>query len=60
MQVIDANIAKQPLDTESTHIMTVRLHTIKVIPKLKLSQGVDKLHAEGVTGKGIKIGMWVF
>ncbi|PFH53699.1 hypothetical protein AMATHDRAFT_187018 [Amanita thiersii Skay4041] len=30
-----------PPDTESTHIMT----------------GVDKLHAEGVTGKGIKIGM---
>ncbi|KAF8694321.1 hypothetical protein AX14_002085, partial [Amanita brunnescens Koide BX004] len=41
MQVIDANIAKQPSDVETTHIMT----------------GVDKLHAEGVTGKGIKIGI---
>ena len=48
---------KQPLDAESTHIMTVCLHAIEVILKLKLSQGVDKLHAEGVTGKGIKIGM---
>ena len=37
MQVIDANIVNQPLDVESTHIMTVRLHTIEVILILHLS-----------------------
>ena len=37
--------------------MTVRLHTIEVLLNLNLSQGVDKLHAEGITGKGITIGM---
>ena len=57
MQVFDANTARQSLDVESTHIMTVRLHTIEVIFNLNLCQGVDKLHAEGITGKGIKIGM---
>lgn len=57
MQVIDANIAKQPSDVETTHIMTVRVHIIEVTLNLNLFQGVDKLHAEGVTGKGIKIGM---
>lgn len=31
-----------PPDSESTHILT----------------GVDKLHAQGITGKGIKIGMY--
>ena len=57
MQVIDANVVNQPLDVESTHIMTVRLHTIEVILSINVCQGVDKLHAEGITGRGIKIGM---
>ncbi|KAK2464348.1 hypothetical protein APHAL10511_003805 [Amanita phalloides] len=40
-QVIGEADKTAPLDRESTHVMT----------------GVDKLHSEGVTGKGIKIGI---
>jgi len=39
--VTGPNDAALPPDTQSTHILT----------------GVDKLHAEGITGKGIKIGI---
>ena len=38
MLVIDANAAKQPLDFESTHIMTVRLLFIEVVLNLHLSR----------------------
>ncbi|GJE92713.1 subtilisin-like protease [Phanerochaete sordida] len=39
--VTGVNDAAVPADTESTHIIT----------------GVDKLHAQGITGKGIKVGI---
>ncbi|RXW21761.1 hypothetical protein EST38_g4102 [Candolleomyces aberdarensis] len=42
-RVFDKNDPAVPADSLSTHVMT----------------GVDKLHAEGLSGKGVKIGMSV-
>lgn len=49
-----------PVDTESTHIITVSrmIDPPYVILSIEhVPQGVDKLHAMGIAGKGIKIGM---
>ena len=49
-----------PADTESTHVMTVstkKYIDIHAHTNIVLSQGVDKVHAEGITGSGVKIGM---
>ena len=49
---------------QSTHVMTVcsRFQLLVIMPRLSwglCQQGVDKLHANGITGKGIKIAMYV-
>ena len=45
-------------DSFSTHIMTVGSQQVTAESVwLKFFQGIDKVHAQGLTGKGITIGM---
>jgi hypothetical protein len=50
-----------PSDSQPSHVMTVSsvLRVVVLIIHV-FPQGVDKLHAQNITGKGIKIGMYVF
>ncbi|PPQ90634.1 hypothetical protein CVT25_006617 [Psilocybe cyanescens] len=57
--VTGPNDSQLPVDSESTHVLTVSILLLYYLQKVlkNILQGVDKLHAQGISGAGIKIGI---